>query len=130
MTNKERADLVTYRITTSTDFLMEIPFFIEKGFWNSATNRMYYACFHAVSALLLKHNHKVSSHKGARILFGHHFVRNGLISPILGNVYSDLFQNRHSGDYTDYFDNTEESVKNIYPLAQELIHSVKKLIEE
>lgn len=111
MNDKERENLISYRISTSIDLSNHI----EKGYWNSATNRMYYACFHAVSALLIKHDHRVSSHKGTRILFGRYFVSKGLIRPILGNVYSDLFQNRHSGDYTDYFDNTEESVKTYIP---------------
>ena len=91
---------------------------------------MYYACFHAVSALLVHHEMRVSSHKGARQLFAANFIKTGSIPESLGRVYSKLFQNRHSGDYTDYFDNTEESVNNNYPLAKELISRIKALIEE
>ena len=130
MTEAERKELVAYRMKTSHELLQEIPFYIEKEFWNSATNRMYYACFHAVSALLIQNNHRVSSHKGARILFGQHFVTTGLIKPLLANAYSELFQNRHSGDYTDYFDNTEESVMYLFPLAQELVQNINSLIIE
>ena len=42
----------------------EVEKHIENEFWNTAINRMYYACFYAVGALLISRNIEVSSHSG------------------------------------------------------------------
>lgn len=47
------------------------------GFWDVVANRLYYAVFHAVSALLIKDGYKVGTHKGAMLMFGQHYVKTG-----------------------------------------------------
>jgi enterochelin esterase family protein len=42
---------------------------IENNKWNTAVNRLYYACFYAVIALLLKNDIETQSHNGARTKF-------------------------------------------------------------
>lgn len=48
-------DYSQYRIERATQTLHEVEKHIENQFWNTAINRMYYACFYAVGALLVKH---------------------------------------------------------------------------
>lgn len=43
--------------------------------WEAAANRLYYALFHAMSALLIKDGHQVKSHRGVMAMFGEHYVR-------------------------------------------------------
>ena len=38
--------------------------------WETAANRLYYALFHAMSALLVCDGHQVKSHRGVLALFG------------------------------------------------------------
>lgn len=45
---------------------------IENEFWNASINRIYYACFYAVSGLLLKYDINTSTYKGIRQMFGLH----------------------------------------------------------
>jgi uncharacterized protein (UPF0332 family) len=70
---------------------------IENQFWNSAINRMYYACFYAVGALLVLNGVETSSHSGMRQKFGQLFVKTGEINRDLGKHYSELFEKRHKG---------------------------------
>ena len=65
MTAYQRDDYIRYRIERAKETLVEVEKHIENCFWNTAVNRLYYACFYAVSALLLKNNIEVSSHSGA-----------------------------------------------------------------
>lgn len=44
-------------------------------------------------------------------------------------VYSTLFRQRLSGDYDDMFDNTLETVSELYPKAQEFIAAVKEKVD-
>lgn len=53
MTPEQRFDIVLYRLNSAKSLLDEIKDHIERGYYNTAMNRMYYACFYAVSGLLL-----------------------------------------------------------------------------
>ena len=49
MTPEQRFDIVLYRLNSAKSLLDEIKDHIERGYYNTAMNRMYYACFYAVS---------------------------------------------------------------------------------
>ncbi|GHT11139.1 hypothetical protein FACS189426_12560 [Bacteroidia bacterium] len=52
--DKETKDaIVSYRLINAHKTLDEIPIHIEHELWNTAINRLYYACFYAVTALLI-----------------------------------------------------------------------------
>jgi len=84
-------DLVKYRISRSLETLREADAMIQNGFWNASVNRIYYACYYAVSGLLLKKNIETNSHKGIRQMFGLHFVQSGIVSKEDGRFFSDLY---------------------------------------
>lgn len=48
------SDYSDYRIKRAIETISEVEKHIENGFWNTSVNRMYYACFYAVGALLVK----------------------------------------------------------------------------
>lgn len=67
MTPEQRFDIVLYRLNSAKSLLDEIKDHIERGYYNTAMNRMYYACFYAVSGLLLQSEiDGVKSHEGVR----------------------------------------------------------------
>ena len=55
----------------------EVPVQQQAHLWNMLANRLYYAVFHAVSALLIAHGLHANSHKGLHMLFSEKFVRTG-----------------------------------------------------
>lgn len=61
-----RREIVAYRRQKAKDLLHDVDVLIANGLWNSAVNRMYYACFHMVSSLLIQRGIEVKSHKGVR----------------------------------------------------------------
>lgn len=130
MTAYQREDYIRYRIEWAKETLVEVEKHVENCFWNTAVNRLYYACFYAVSALLLKHNIEVSSHSGIRQKFGQLFVKTGKFDKDLAKHYTDLFEKRHKGDYNDFFDYDEETVANLYPLSVEFINEIERLLED
>lgn len=79
MTDHERREMVIYRIKRSRETLSEINVLVENQFWSTAINRIYYACYYAVSGLLLQHGLSPQSHAGTRQMFGLHFVKPGFI---------------------------------------------------
>ena len=95
-------DYIHYRLQKAKQTISETKILIENKLWNTAVNRMYYACFYSVGALLVKHNIETSSHSGSRQKLGQHFIQTGIISKDLGKHYTELFEKRQKGDYNDF----------------------------
>lgn len=130
MTEEERKDIVRYRIQNAEATLAEIESHKLNGFYNTAINRMYYACFYAVSALLIANKVEVKSHEGARQKFGLLFVRTGIISTELGKFYSLIYAKRTSGDYEDFINHDLDTVEKFQPQAQQLVKQIKDILSE
>ena len=90
---------------------------------------MYYGCFYAVGAILVKRGIDVSSHSGSRQKFGQLFIQPGQISKELGKHYSDLFEKRQKGDYNDFFDFDEETVLRLYQPSVDFINEIERLMD-
>ena len=130
MTEYKPADYIKYRIEHAQETIDEVKTHIENKFWNTAINRMYYACFYAIGALLAKYKIEASSHHGVRQKFGEHFVKTDMFDKSLAKHFTELFDKRNKGDYNDFFDYDEETVLRLYPLSQELIKQIQLLLAE
>ena len=51
MNQQERQELVKYRIAKARETFKEVDLHIKNELWNTAVNRLYYACYYAVIAL-------------------------------------------------------------------------------
>lgn len=129
MTKEERKDIVAYRLGNAKNTLAEVKIHIENGFYNTAVNRMYYACFYAASALLIANEIQVKSHEGVRQQLGLHFVLTGKISKELGQFYSLLYSKRTAGDYEDFLTHDKETADLLYPRSMEFVSQLSTLIE-
>lgn len=124
-----KEDLIEYRLFRAKDTLDDAKILAEKNKWNSAINRLYYASYYAVTALLLNADLKPSTHNGVKSNFTEHFIRTNLISKDYGKIYSQLFTWRQKGDYDDLFDFSEEKVLPYFQPVAELIALIEKSIE-
>lgn len=108
MTDETRT-LAAHRLRRASEALGEAELLLESGFVNTFVSRLYYACFYAVSALLLLEGRSSSKHSGVRALFHQRFVRTGVLSKTRGQFYDRLFDNRQKADYADLvvFDTAE-----------------------
>ena len=89
---------------------------------------MYYACYYAVSALLIANGIVTKSHDGVKQMFGLHFIRTGIFPITYSKYYSNLFEARQTGDYEDLFNHDEISTAELYPKAKELVAAIKKKV--
>ena len=130
MSEFQPEDYIRYRIERANETLLEVKSHLDNGFWNTAINRMYYACYYAVSALLVKNNVEVNSHAGVRQQFGQLYVKPGIIDRDLGKHFTELFEKRNRGDYNDFIDFDESEALELFPKTVELIDRIKNLIYE
>lgn len=128
MIEYEPEDYINYRIERAEETLIEVESHLSNKFWNTAINRMYYACFYAVSALLVRENVDVNSHIGVRQQFGQLFVKTGIIDRELGKHFTELFEKRNRGDYNDFIDYSESEARELLPKTIDLINQIKALL--
>ena len=127
---QSRTDLVRYRIERADETLHEAGLLTKEGYYNAAFNRLYYACFYAALALLVKHGITTSTHAGVKTMLGLHFVSKGLLDKEQGKTFSRLFEIRHSGDYDDFVYCDKEMTDEYTPLAEAFIQRIKELLED
>lgn len=128
MTQLPRDDYVRYRIKKADETLNAAHLLLQNNFSNSAVNRLYYACFYAVNALLVAQGVKAHTHAGVKTQFFKHFVKTNKLSNQSGKLYGDLFDARQKGDYEDFIYFDWQSVATLYDLAEAFIREVKDVI--
>ncbi len=123
-----KEDLITYRLFRAKDTLDDARILADKQKWNSTINRLYYASYYAVTALLLDSDIKLTTHNGTKSKFTEHFIKSNLISKDFGKIYSQLFTWRQKGDYDDLYDFTEDKVKPYFEPVSDLIKIIEDIV--
>lgn len=92
----------------------------DMGYWDLVANRLYYAVFHAVNAMLLIDDIKTGTHKGTSIQFGKSYVLTGIFDRQDGILYGRLQTMREKADYQNVFSLEEEDGRRLIEAADEL----------
>ena len=127
MTEQDQA-LIKYRMERAHETIDEAKTLFDAGYFNMYVSRLFYACFYAMSALLLTKNLSSSKHSYLRSLMHREFVKPGLIPMHLGKHFDRLFDNRQKGDYEDFVKFKSEDVEGWMKGTQEFIAHVESLI--
>lgn len=89
---------------------------------------MYYACFHAVSALLIKNLIEAHTHAGVRQAFGLNFVKKGIVSNEDARIFSRIYNKRQTSDYDDFKDISMPEANQLYPEVSNFVNLIVNLI--
>ena len=103
LNDEERFQVVTYRLGKATNTLHDAEKVIKMKMWATGANRLYYAAYYAVSALLIANGISAKTHEGIIRMFNQTFVATGKIDRELGRQYNGLFSMRLTSDYGDCF---------------------------
>jgi uncharacterized protein len=122
---KDQNDYISYRLQRASDTLNDAKLLADNGRWNSCINRLYYANFYAVSALLYYHSIETKTHKGVRIKFMCEFIKTGLFDKDFGNLFSDLFDWRQEGDYSDFVIFDKDLIIPLIKKSEEFLATIK-----
>ena len=129
LTEEEKKQIIDYRLEKSKRTLEDAQKVIELKMWVTAANRLYYAAYYAVSALLISNNINTKTHDGIIRMFNQHFVYTGKIDRELARQYNSLYTIRLTGDYGDCFDLQENDILPLVEPAQTFIAKIWEMIE-
>lgn len=127
---EEIRTLVNYRLARAKESIEEAKILVERGHINTFINRLYYACFYAVSALLLAKGLSSPKHSGVRSLFHQNFVKLGIIDTESGQFFDKLFDNRQKADYSDLLRFNIDEVHHWYDETKEFITKIERILKE
>ena len=130
LTNEERKTLVALEMKKARETYEDIGILIAANRLNGAANRMYYAVFHAVCALLINDGHQVNTHKGSHALFSQHYSKTGILPREYGQLYNQLQTMREESDYNCAYDVEIDELQQRIDPARRLIDDIDKLVNK
>ena len=126
MSNEE---IVKYRFSRAKETYDEAILLASEDHWNAVANRLYYACFYLVSALLIQNDLSFNSHNGVKTEFHRSFVKTEKTTIKSGKLYSRLFNLRQEGDYADFKRFEKEDIEPFIADVKEFFLDIERLLE-
>lgn len=110
MLGEEQKVLSVARMEHAQECLVAAKNLLVAGNCKSATNRAYYAVFHAMRAVLAFDGIDMKHHSGVILEFRKQYIKTGIFETELSQIISILFDLRTDSDYDDFFIVTKEEV--------------------
>jgi uncharacterized protein len=127
-TEEKRSAVVPYWFEKAEDSLTSARREFEAGSLSFAMNRLYYAAFYAVSALLMAHKLSFKKHSGVRAAFHKQFIKTGLLDQKWGRLYDQLFEDRQEGDYVVFISFEQVYVETQLDQCGQFLEHLRTLI--
>jgi len=125
---EEIIELAKHRKEKAEKTLSDAKKFAEDATSESTVNRIYYAMFYVVNALLITKGLSASKHSGVRALFNREFVNKGVVEKQWGEFYTDMFDRRQKGDYSDFVNFKNDDVLMWLEKAEKFIKVIGNLV--
>ena len=124
-----RRTLTILWLAKAEDALASAELELKEGHTSFAVNRLYYACFYAVTALLLQDEKQFTRHSAVKSEFVKTYVKSSIIDIKWNKFYQKLFDDRQEGDYipTVVFEVPDISIR--LEEAREFTTIIRSLIE-
>jgi uncharacterized protein (UPF0332 family) len=126
---EELLALINYRLKQAEDSIEEAKVLLKEGMsLRAVMNRLYYAMFYAVLALLQEKQIGTSKHIGAVSLFDREFIKTSIFDKDLSKTLHRALELRQRGDYMEHADVAKEDVDEIFPKAIDFVNKIKKYL--
>lgn len=124
-----RKTLITLWQDKAEEALASAELELNAGHTSFAVNRLYYACFYAVTALLLRDNKQFTKHSAVKSEFNRTYVKSSRIDAKWNKFYQKLFDDRQESDYIPTAAFEESDVSACIQQAHEFINLINGLID-
>jgi uncharacterized protein (UPF0332 family) len=123
---KDVLALIRYRLQEADESIEEAKVLLREGMsYRAVINRLYYAMFYSVLALLQSRQMGTSKHFGAISLFDKEFIKTGMLDKEMSKTLHRAFELRQKGDYIEQPDISKKDVEEILPKAVDFVCKVR-----
>ena len=126
--NETRQQIVNYRCESARSTLDDAVYLFNDGRLNGAANRLYYACYYVVEALLISDGIQASTHQGVKSMFGAHYIVKGKIDVRWSKYFSAVLNLRKTADYDFFVKYERQELEPLINEASDFISTVEQLI--
>ena len=124
----EKEVLVQYWLEKARESLQSARNEYRDGHLSFAMNRIYYACFYALTAVFRDKDKMFKKHKGLRSALHRDLIRNGIIEDHWGKFFDEVFEARQRGDYTPMVTFEPDQLDDFLQQAEHFLKEMEKLI--
>ncbi|MCI7578678.1 MAG: HEPN domain-containing protein [Prevotella sp.] len=128
LSDEERRIMVEHELNKAHKTMEQVYVLANNEFWDGAANRLYYAAFHAVCALLINDGISVHTHHGVNSMLYMQYVKTGKLSVELAKLYSSLQTMREKSDYNCSFNASKEIIEPLINPTNNLIRQITLII--
>ena len=128
--DETRKALTNYRMQQAEATLSDAELLLANDRLNAAANRLYYACFYATEALLIRNGIRAATHVGVRQMFGLHFTQTGLVDAGWGRFLTRVAQLREGADYDFFIRYDKDELSGYFPRAYEFLSVIRNLLQK
>ena len=123
---EKQQELSRYRVRQAEESLDEARFLLSGNkSARSVLNRVYYAMFYAVLALLVYEPYFSSKHSGVLSYFNKRFIKEHIFPEELGRSINKAFELRQRGDYREYVTLHYEQIEPLIGQTEAFLLAVK-----
>lgn len=128
MDNNEIKALSEYRLNQAKENLIEAEALYNINSYKGASNRAYYAIFHAIKSILALEEVDFKKHSSVIAYFNKEYISKEIFSRELGKKISEARFYREKSDYVDFYIITKEECESQIETARETIKSIEEYI--
>ena len=128
--NDKKEDLCIYRIRNAVETLGVAALCLESQHYKDSINRIYYAAFYAIKAVLALEEIDFKRHKDAVAYFNKTYVATEIFSRETGKKLGRLKQERESSDYDDFYVASLTDATDQYNSAKLIIDEIEKYLAD
>jgi uncharacterized protein (UPF0332 family) len=127
----EKTTLIRYRLSQARESLKEADVLLrEQMSKRSVMNRLYYAMFYALLALLQDKQLGSSKHSGAISLFDREFIKTGTFEKDFSKVLHRTFELRQKADYMEQTEVTKQDIDEIHPQVLDFVNRIESYLRK
>ena len=128
--NSQKEVLVRYWLQKAHESLESADDEYKSGRLSFAVNRIYYACFYALTAVFRDRDKTFRKHKGLRAALHKDLIKGGVIDQHWGKFFDELFESRQRGDYMPIVIFEPAQVEEYLKQATQFVEEMKRLIRK
>ena len=114
LSDEEKQALSKVRLEHAAECLEEAESLLSAEQYRGASNRSYYAVFHAIRAVLALDGIDRKRHSGVISEFRRLYIRTGVFGEEWSDIIGDQFDFRTASDYNDFFiPSREEAIEQV-----------------
>jgi len=128
MKGKDAIALVSYRMERAHESLRAAQIMFENNMLTFSMNRIYYAMFYGVQALLATREVSFSKHGQVKAYFNREMVKTGIFPTAMGQIYNKAFEYRQKFAYVDFSSPDHEMVLQYLEKAKDFIANIEEYL--